>query len=70
MQVGTGSPAAQAGLKAGDVIVSIGGKDVANVDEFTRILHASKIGQPLEIVIYRGSTKSTVQVIPIESPPP
>ena len=56
-QVAAGSPAAQAGLKEGDVIVSIGGKDVASVDEFTRVLYTSKIGQPLEMVIWRGNDK-------------
>ncbi|MFC2065508.1 S1C family serine protease [Chloroflexota bacterium] len=67
-QVGDGTPAAQAGLESGDVIVSIGGKEVANVQELIQVLHASEIGQPLEIVIWRGTAKSTLQVIPAESP--
>ncbi len=70
VEVASGSPAAQAGLKAGDVIISIGGKEVADVQELTKFLHASQIGQSLEIVFWRGDTKSTVQVIPAESPPP
>ena len=70
VEVTDGSPAAQAGLEAGDVIISIGGKEVADVQELTKFLHASQIGQPLEMVFWRGDTKSTVQVIPAESPPP
>ncbi len=64
-----GSPAAQAGLEPGDVIVSIGGEEVADVQELTRVLHTSEIGQPLEIVFWRGDNRNTTQVIPTESPP-
>jgi serine protease Do len=63
-------PADQAGLKAGDVVVAIGGKEVSNVQELTQILYSSEIGQPLEIVFWHGDTQSTVQVIPVESPAP
>jgi serine protease Do len=69
-KVSADSPAAQAGLTEGDVIVSIGGKDVASVQELTRILYSSKIGQPLDVVYWRGASKNTTQVIPAESPPP
>jgi serine protease Do len=70
VQVVSGAPADQAGLKEGDVIVSIGGKEVTDVPEFTRILHASEIGQPLEIKYWRGNTEYTTSVIPAESPRP
>ncbi|HJX12559.1 MAG TPA: trypsin-like peptidase domain-containing protein [Dehalococcoidales bacterium] len=70
VQVVANSPAQQAGLKEGDVIVSFGGKDVTNVQELTRILHTSEVGQPLEIKYWRGDTTSTAQVIPAASPRP
>ncbi len=70
LEVADGSPAAQAGLERGDVIVSMGGKELTNVQDLTRVLHASQIGQPLEIIFWRGNSKSTAQVIPRESPPP
>ncbi|MFH1647738.1 MAG: trypsin-like peptidase domain-containing protein [Chloroflexota bacterium] len=70
VQVVADSPAQQAGLKEGDVIVSFGGKDVTNVQELTRILHTSEVGQPLEVKYWRGDTASTVQVIPAASPRP
>jgi serine protease Do len=63
-------PAEQAGLKAGDVIVSIGGEEVNNVQELTRVLYSSEIGEPLEIVYWRGNSKNTATLIPAESPPP
>jgi serine protease Do len=70
VQVVAGSPADKAGLKMGDVIVSIGGNDVTAVDELTRILHSSKIGEPLEVKYWRGQNEYTTSVIPAESPRP
>jgi serine protease Do len=64
----SGSPAANAGLKSGDVIVSIGGKDVTTVEELTTVLRASTIGQPLEIKYWRGNAEATVMVTPIAAP--
>jgi serine protease Do len=65
-----GAPASQAGLQAGDVIVGIGGKEVANVQELLQALYASKIGQPLEIAYWRGNTQNTTKVTPMASPSP
>jgi len=70
VQVVAGAPADQAGLKEGDVIISIGDKEVIHVQEFTRTLHSSEIGQPLEIKYWREDTEYTTNVIPIESPRP
>jgi serine protease Do len=62
------SPADKAGLEQYDVVVSIGGQDVTTVEEFTKILHASTIGQPLEIKYWRGNKEYTTTAVPIESP--
>jgi serine protease Do len=70
VQVVPGSPADKAGLKEGDIIVRIGGNDVIAVEEFTHFLHASKIGEPLEIKYWRGKNEYTTSVIPAESPRP
>jgi serine protease Do len=69
VEIVPGSPADRAGLRMGDVIVEIGGQEVAAVQELTRILHASEIGQPLEIKYWRGSTEYTTTVTPVQSPP-
>ena len=39
------SPAAKAGLKAGDVLVQFGDKQIMNLYDFTDALRASKVGQ-------------------------
>ena len=70
VRVVPGGPANKAGLKEGDVIVSFGGQDVTMVEELTKILYSSKIGEPLEIKYWRGKTEHTVTLIPVESPKP
>jgi len=70
VRVVPGGPANKAGLKEGDVIVSFGGQDVTMVEELTKILHSSKIGEPLAIKYWRGKTEHTVTLIPVESPKP
>ncbi len=70
VQVVADAPAAEAGLEEGDVVIGIDGKEVRDVQEFTRILHASEIGQPLEIKYWRNDIENTTMVIPIESPRP
>ncbi len=61
-------PAYQAGLQQYDVIVSIGGVEVKTVAEFTKALHSSSIGKPLEIKYWRGDKEYTTTVIPVETP--
>jgi serine protease Do len=67
-QVAAGSPAAQAGLKKYDVIVSIGEQKVTDVASFTYALNKCKIGQSVEIKYWRGTTQGTASVTPIETP--
>lgn len=69
-QLASPSPAAQAGLKAGDVIVSIDGEKMSTAEELIRVLHTSEIGQTLEITFWRGNTQQTTEVVLAESPPP
>ena len=68
--VAAGSPADKAGIKAGDVIVSMNGKEVAAAQELMQTIHSSKIGQQVEIIFWRGKTKYTVSATLIKSPPP
>jgi S1-C subfamily serine protease len=59
-----GSPAEKAGLKAGDVIVNLGSKRIANIYDYTYALEAVKIGTPLEIVVTRAGKPVTLTVVP------
>jgi len=53
-EVVPGSPAAKAGLKVGDLIISFGGKRVGEMDAFVDSVLAMKAGQKLDLAIRRG----------------
>ncbi len=58
------SPAAKAGLKAGDRVVKIGNRDVKNVYDYTSALGEMKAGQEYVFEVMRGSEKLTLRVTP------
>jgi aminopeptidase YwaD len=51
--VQAGSPAAKAGLKAGDVLVRFGNKPIMNLYDFTDALRQSKVGEVVEVTVQR-----------------
>ncbi|MBL8048865.1 MAG: M20/M25/M40 family metallo-hydrolase [Chthonomonas sp.] len=58
------SPAAKAGIKTGDRLLSIGGKAVNNVQDLQQILVEAKAGVPLEVVLMRGDQELKLTVTP------
>ena len=58
------SPAAKAGLKAGDKIVKIGNREVKNVYDYTAALGDMKAGQEYVIEVKRGEEKLTLKIVP------
>jgi Zn-dependent M28 family amino/carboxypeptidase len=58
------SPASKAGLKAGDRIVKMAGRDVKNVYDYTYALGEMKAGQEYEVEIMRGNEKLTFKITP------
>ncbi len=55
-----GSPAAQVGLKADDVITSLAGKPVASSDDLILVIRAQKVGDRVPIEYWRaGKTQKT-----------
>src|ERR1043166_4302026 len=61
-----GSPAQLAGLREGDVIISLDKQPVAGVDDLHRLLTETKVGSSSQIVILRGTEKREHYVIPQE----
>jgi S1-C subfamily serine protease len=57
-----GSPAAQAGLKAGDVVVSVNGTVVHNAAALRNIVGLLPVGSSVELAIIRNGTTKTVAV--------
>jgi serine protease Do len=64
------SPAVEAGLEPGDVIVALEDEEMANVEELRQAVHAFQIGQEVKIIFRRGDAQSTTYVTLAESPPP
>ena len=58
----SGSPAAKAGLKVGDVITAFDGKAVTSADELTADVTAAKAGETVTVTIRRGGTTKDVSV--------
>jgi S1-C subfamily serine protease len=53
-EVVPGSPAARAGLRAGDLLLSAGGQPVQKSQDLQRLMFADAIGRPLAITVMRN----------------
>lgn len=58
------SPAAKAGLKAGDKIIKMAGRDVKNVYDYTYALGEMKAGQEYEVELIRDGQRMTLKITP------
>jgi S1-C subfamily serine protease len=69
VQVAKGSPADSAGLKEGDVIITLGDQTIAAVDDVHRLLTKETIGSKLAVVLLRDWTQRLeASVAPGRSP--
>ena len=57
-----GSPAAKAGLQAGDILVQFGDKTIKNLYDFTDVLRRSKVGDVVEVKVLRDGKPVTAKV--------
>jgi C-terminal processing protease CtpA/Prc len=62
-QVQQGTPAAQAGLRAGDQIVSIDGRNISSQQQFFAYL-GGQYGRQIPVVINRNGQQYTIQLAP------
>ncbi|HXD32736.1 MAG TPA: M20/M25/M40 family metallo-hydrolase [Pyrinomonadaceae bacterium] len=58
------SPASKAGLKAGDKIVKLAGRDVRNVYDYTYALGEMKAGQEYDVEVMRGGERLKLKIVP------
>jgi hypothetical protein len=59
-----GSAAEQAGIKNGDILIRLAGREILNINDFTNILSDLKAGEKYEAVVTRGSENITLSIIP------
>jgi putative serine protease PepD len=57
-----GSPAEEAGIKRGDIIIEIDGEQVKGVQDVYTGVRANKVGDTIEVRIVRNDTESTLSV--------
>ncbi|GAA2415893.1 trypsin-like peptidase domain-containing protein [Nonomuraea africana] len=66
VEVVSGSPAARAGLRAGDLVVSAGRRPVGDAQSLQRLMFADAIGRPLPITVMRNGALVDVITEPVE----
>jgi S1-C subfamily serine protease len=61
--VGADSPAARAGIRAGDVIVAIDGAPIADLRGYSACLAGHQPGDRVRVEIRRGADRLVVEVV-------
>ncbi|MFH0942332.1 MAG: trypsin-like peptidase domain-containing protein [Chloroflexota bacterium] len=64
------SPAASAGLEAGDVITNLNDTEIISSGQLIQTLHRFDIGETVTLTYYRGNRQMTGRAQLVESPPP
>ncbi|MEM6688291.1 MAG: PDZ domain-containing protein [Planctomycetota bacterium] len=59
-----GGPADQAGVRGGDIIVSLAGKKVEDVYDYSYAIEALKIGEEVTIEVIREGNKIPLKITP------
>ncbi len=59
-RVVSGGPAAAAGLKAGDVIITIGERSIRKASDATSEIHMYRVGESIEITVLRNERPLTI----------
>ena len=57
-------PAAKAGVKAGDIITKLGGKDIQNIYDYTYVMGEMKIGTETTITVQRDGKPVELKITP------
>jgi len=63
LDVEPGGPAHKAGIVIGDILVSLGGRQVAQLEDIQSQLHGEAIGKPVAVKFIRGGTIQEVSIL-------
>jgi S1-C subfamily serine protease len=66
VEVVEGSPAAKAGLRPEDLIVSVGGTAVEGADDLQRLMVAELIGERVSATVIREGRRLELDLVPVE----
>ena len=64
-QVDPNSPAAAAGLKAGDVVVKVNSMQIVNGSDWSKTIHENR-GKPVNVIVLRDKKEQTLTLTPDE----
>ncbi len=67
--VGRGTPAADAGIKPGDILRQIEQTAIKSAEDVRNFLDRAKLGEPLNVTLDRQGQTKTVKVTPVNLPP-
>ena len=62
----SGSPAEQAGLLAGDIILTLDGIVITGADDLIRVLAGDKIGRTVEVEVLHNGSRRMLSLVPQE----
>ncbi|MCW2860675.1 MAG: peptidase [Actinoallomurus sp.] len=66
VEVAPGSPAARAGIRGGDLLLSAGGRPTVDAQSLQRLLFSAAIGHPLQLTVLRNGAMVDVIAEPVE----
>jgi S1-C subfamily serine protease len=66
VEVVAGSPAQQAGIRPGDIIVGGDGQSLRDVTDLQRLMTGDRVGESLELTVVRGGVVTTITTRPVE----
>lgn len=66
VMVEAGSPADQAGLLLGDIVVALAGKPTGDTESLQGLLGPERIGQSTTLTLFRGGEPRDLQIVPGE----
>ena len=61
-EVQSGSPAAEAGLVAGDILMRVDGELISTMDDLNDLIYAHQVGDELSLVVYRSAGQASITV--------
>ncbi len=59
-----GGPAANAGVRAGDIVVGLAGKPIESLEEYAYSMQLLKVGEPVKIIVLRDGERIELEVVP------
>lgn len=59
------SPAERCGLRRDDIVVSLAGREVHDIYDYTRVLNSLMVGSAVKLGVLRDSRKMDLQIIPL-----